>query len=119
MSTTKQRGKHNDALALQGILREFEQASANYNAVLAEVSARQEQMAKDRAALAALRTRLIGMRESLKAWDNSLWDMGWREGVPREACAHAERQIKAHERRLNDLIWQLYEFKEEPEVAQP
>jgi hypothetical protein len=119
MSTKKQHGKHNDALALQDILRQFEQATTSYNTVLAEVRAHQEQMANDRAALGALRTSLIGMRESLKAWDNSLWDMGWREGVPREACANAERQIKAHERQLNDLIWQLFEFREKPEVAQP
>ena len=114
MSTEKQHGKHNDAQALRDIMGQFEQAITSYGTVLAEVRAHQEQMAKDRAALAALRMRLISMREHLKGWGNSLWDMGWREGVPREACANAERRIQAHEKLLNDLIWQLFEFREKP-----
>ena len=113
MSTEKQHPQ-DDALALQEILRQVEQATADYSTVLAEVQAHQDRIAKERAALGALRNRLISMREPLKTWDKRLWDMGWRDGVPREARANTEHQIKVHEKLLDDLIWQLFEFREKP-----
>ena len=75
-------------------------------------------MAKDGAALGALRSRLIAMREPLKGWSNCLWDMNWRGGVTREARIHAERQIQAHDSQLDDLIWRLWDFRVKPEVGQ-
>lgn len=117
MNTKTQIQEHDDAAVFQEILVEVEKATAEYKAVLTEVHAHQEQLTKARAALGVLRTRLISMREPLKRWDKSLWDMGWRRGVPRDARVNAEHQIQAHQSLLEDLIWKLFEFREEPDAA--
>jgi DNA repair exonuclease SbcCD ATPase subunit len=116
MNIETQNQKSEDAAALQEILSEVEKATAEYNTVLTEVRAHQEQLSKERTALGVLRTRLMSMREPLKRWDKSLWDVGWRSGVPRDARVNAERQIQAHRTLLDDLIWQLFEFREKPDA---
>jgi hypothetical protein len=116
--STDGRGRHNDALVLKEILREFEQAVVSYYTVLAEVRAHQNQMAKDHAALVALRSRLVAMREPVKGWSKCFWDMNWRGGVTREARISAEREIQALDSLLDDLIWKLWDFRVKPEVGQ-
>jgi hypothetical protein len=78
------------------ILSQVERPVADYNTIVAEVRAHQDQIAKERAALGALRTRLINMREPAKEWDDRVWKMGFRSEVPREARANAERQIQTN-----------------------
>jgi hypothetical protein len=38
--------------------------------------------------------------------------MGSRDGVSREAYSRAERLIDVHKSLLDDLIWQLFDFRE-------
>jgi hypothetical protein len=47
-----------------------------------------------------------------------LRNMGFRDEVPSAARADAERQVNAHERLLEELIWQLFEFREKPKGSQ-
>lgn len=112
MSTGHPPEQHNDALALQEILGLVEQSVASYNTVANEVRSHQDQIAKERAALRALRTRLVDMRTALNAWEQRVWDMGYRRQVTHESREHAKAKIHTHESALDQLIWQLFDFRD-------
>lgn len=103
--------QHDDALALQEILSLVERSVAEYNTIVAEVRGHQERIAKARAALGPLRRRLVGMQKAVKGWDDRVWKMGYRE-VPRDVLLTAERQVRAQRDALDDLVWQLFDFRE-------
>jgi hypothetical protein len=82
--------QHDDALVLQEILGLIEQSVASCNTVASNVRFHQDQIAKEHAALGALRTRLISMRAALNAWEQRVWDMGYRREVTHESREHAK-----------------------------
>jgi hypothetical protein len=121
MSNQTSPADHDDALALQEILTLIEQSVADYNVIVGEVHTHHERIATERAALGALRARLDGMRKSLKGWDDRAWKMGFRDKVPREIREireNAERRISAYACLLEELIWELFDFRERKEGSQ-
>lgn len=104
--------QRDDALVLQEIVGQLEQASEDYKGVLVEVRAHQDQIVKESAALGSLRARLIGMREHARRCQKAVWKMGWNSGVTREALNNVRRAVNAYERLLDELIWELFEFRE-------
>jgi hypothetical protein len=118
MSNQTSSAEHDDALALQEILTLVERSVADYNAIVGEVHTHHERIATERAALGALRARLVGMRKSLKGWDDRVWKMGFRDDVPREVRENAERRISAYIGLLEELIWQLFDFRQRKEGSQ-
>jgi hypothetical protein len=109
------REQRTDILALHEILNQFERAVADCNIIVAQVLTHKELIAKERAALGVLRTRLVGMREQARKWGSAVWKLGWNGEMTRDVYNRAEKQINVHERLLDELIWQLWEFRE----AQP
>jgi DNA repair ATPase RecN len=97
--------------ALQEIVDQVERLYTDYNAALGEVREHQEQMAKDRAALAKLRIRLMDMRESVRGLDDDVWKLPW-DHVPRTTREKALDVIRTLTRLLDDVVWQLFEFRE-------
>lgn len=112
MSAAHPPEKHNDALVLQEILSLVAQSIARYNTIAREVCYHRDQMAKERAALGALRTRLIGMRTQPNVWDERVWDIGYRREFSQEVREHVKANIRTHERALDGLIWQLFDFRD-------
>lgn len=102
--------QHDDALALQEILGLVERSIAEYNIIVRGVRFHLDRIAQASAALGPLHARLVGMRTALKGWDRRLWKMGYGE-VPRDMFMSAERQVSAHRDALDDLIWQLFDFR--------
>lgn len=101
------------AAALLEIVDEVERLHADYNAALDEVRTHQEQMARDRAALGKLRIRLMDMRESVRGLDDGVWKLPW-DHVPRTTREKALDVIRKLTRLLDDVVWQLFEFREKP-----
>lgn len=96
--------RRGDAFVLEEILRQLAQATGNYNIILALVH-------EHCAELRALRTRLVAMRESIKVWDDGLWNMGLHAEVSRDARANAQSQVRTLAAALDDLIWKLFDFR--------
>jgi hypothetical protein len=111
--------QHDDVLALQEILALVERSVEQYNFMVAEVREHQDRIAKARAALRPLHTRLVGMRTALKGWENRVWEMWVRDVGPREVRENTKRRIAAHDRVLDDLVWELFEFREKSERGEP
>ena len=110
---------YDDVLAYHEILSLVEQSIAEYNTIVGDARAHQGRIAKERAALGALHTRLVGMRKALKGWESRVWDMWLRDVGPREARQNTKEQLRRHEMLLDDLIWQLFDFREKMEGGQP
>lgn len=104
--------QHDDVLALQEILGLVEQSVGHYNAIASEVRNHLDRIATERAALGALRTRLVGMHGAVKGWHDRVWDLGWRQGVTHQARTDAKGRIHTYERLLDELVWQLFDFRE-------
>jgi hypothetical protein len=110
----------NDGLqALQEILSLIERSVAEYNTIVGDVRAHQDRIAKERAVLGALHTRLVGMRKALKGWERRVWDMWVHDVGPHEARQNAKQRLHRHEMLLDGLIWQLFDFREKVEGDQP
>lgn len=98
-------GKRGDALVLQEILHRLTQATADYNVILALVH-------EHCAALTVLRTRVVAMRESVKEWDDGIWNMALHAEIPGDARANAQGKVRAFATALDDLSWQLWDFRQ-------
>jgi hypothetical protein len=109
MNATEQGG---DPAALQEILAQLEQSVASYSSIVSDVRGRLNRIATERAGLGALRTRLTTMNELARGWDRQVWDMDLSEELARSARANAGRQVRAHIKALDDLIWDLFDFRE-------
>ncbi len=109
---------NDDLLALQEILGLVERSVAEYNTIVGDVRAHQGRIATERAALGALHTRLVGMRKALKRWERRVWDMWLRDVGPRETRQNTKQRLHRHEMLLDDLIWQLFDFRERNEGGQ-
>ena len=101
----------NYTTALAEIIDQVERLRTDYNAALGEVREHQEQMAKDRAALAKLSIRLMDMRESVRGLDDGVWKLPW-DHLPRTTREKALDVIRTLTRLLDDVVWQLFEFRE-------
>jgi len=110
---------YDDLLALQEILSLLERSVSEYNTIVGEVRSHQDRIAKERAAPGALHTPLVGMRKALKGWESRVWDMWLRDVGPHEARQNTKQRLHRHERLLDDLIWQLFDFKEKVGGGQP
>jgi hypothetical protein len=107
-----------DLLALQEILGLVERSVAEYNTIVEEVRFRQDRIAMERAALGTLHTRLVGMRKALKGWESRVWEM-WLSNVgPPETRQSTKQRLYRHEMLLDDLIWQLFDFRERGDRGQ-
>lgn len=119
MNTGSSPPRYDDLPAYQEILSLVEQSLAEYNTIVGEVRAHQDRIAKERAALGTLHTRLVGMRMALKGWESLVWDMWLRNVGPREARHNTQQRLHRHEMLLDDVIWQLFDFREKIEGGQP
>ena len=111
--------QQNDTLALLEILSLLDRSVAEYNAVAGEVRLQLDRIAKARAALGALRRRLVGMSKALKGWERQVWDMGSRREITHEARENAKARIHTYQRALEDLTWELFDFREMTGGDQP
>jgi hypothetical protein len=105
--------QESDTVVLETIVRGLTQATAEYNTVLAEARVHKKRALEHRAAIEVLRTRLVSMRDAARAWDKALWNLGWRDQISAEARVNVERQVRVHSSLLDELIWQLFEFRGE------
>ena len=97
---------------LNETLSQAQKLTAEYNNILAEVRAHEEQMAKDRAALGKLRTRLVTMRDSTRAMTSDVWRLPWDSDVSRRARAEAVNVLQMLQTLLDDLAWKLFDFRD-------
>jgi hypothetical protein len=100
-----------DSKKLQEILTWLGQTKVEYNDVLVKVRNRLAQVKEARAALATMRERLKIMREPITKYENSTWDMCWNGEIPKDVATKAEADLRDFNRRLDDLIWELFDFR--------
>ena len=100
-----------DTQVLAEILPLFERSIADYNSIAAETRERLDRIANERVALGTLRSRVLAMHETARAWDLQVWNLGFSE-VDREARTSAQTQVRAHINSLDALAWELFEFRE-------
>lgn len=53
----------------------------------------------------------------LREWERRLWNLSWHDGLPRDACLSAERQVRALNSLLEKLIWELFDFRKRTEES--
>ncbi len=111
MTNRSSQVRPDDAAELQEILNQAENVMGEYGTVLAQVRIHQDGIARERAELGDLRERLVNMRGPVREWERRLWKMGYRDGVSRESLLRAENQIRTFSSLLDELIWQLFDFR--------
>ena len=104
-----------DVAELPKLQQQVAQAVVEFNRMLAKVRKHRQSIDKRSAALADMREQFIRMRESVRQWDKLLWDMRWFDTATRDACNAAERQARTLHSLLDEVIWQLFDFRKRNE----
>jgi hypothetical protein len=106
--------KQGDAVELPTLQQQVEHSLAECNRMLADVREHQPSIAKESTALPDLRAQFIRMRESVREWEKSLWDLRCRDTVPRNTSRAAGRLFRTLNGLLDEVIRPTFAFRKSP-----
>jgi hypothetical protein len=100
-----------ELLAVRDVLQKIEQATVEYSALMDQVGAHRKQIASARAALGAIYAQIEKKRQSVREWDRTLWNVGWKDSVSPERREYVQRQLNTLDKLLDGVFWSLGEFR--------